>query len=358
MPIAPIMVSRSAIVTRKLCEMKRYRAYHELHPDMPATDQVGGMAPTKDASGTAKLRGTWFHGCMERLIRGDDWESYLNTEINAPMIAAMLTGDDAQAAMMKEQITLIRRAVIGWKEQRGHILNDFTPVSAEEEWTWSMHPLVGQTLRLDQIWRRKSDNQLLIVDFKTMSRPDANWINRLKDSDQTHLYIQALTERTQEPVLGMQYEGIILGKFEDGVQKSPFVRAWQGSLGWSPTWKPGKKMEPLQMVDHEWLDWAKLTGILPDLYCTTGPLSPPSSQLLQTRDATVNAEITWADKIARIEANPSLLPTLVERSPDACLKYGAGYACPYVDLCWHGAQPDLDTFTPRIDHHATTTTNE
>lgn len=365
--VAPISVSRSAIVTRKLCEMKRYRNYHQPHPDAPSgLIQVGGLTPVqdKDASHLAKQRGIWLHGCMEQLLKGNDWEAWLAQEtapqLTANQVAGLLTGNTS--SMIQEQILLVRRAVIGWVKQRGHLLDQYTPISSEDEWTWSMSPFIAQTLRMDQIWRRKSDGQLLIVDFKTLGRVDANWIDRLRNSDQTHLYIQALTERTGERIGGIQYEGIVIGKFENGVQKSTFTGGYTAvaRLGVTAKWRSGASWVPTDMwTDDQWLEWADKEGVLTANYITTGPLNPPQSQLLQTKAATVQAELEWADKIAQIEAAPddesrdALISRLVERNADACLKFGMGYACPYMDLCWNGAQPDADSFDPRVDHHAT-----
>ena len=356
---APIVVSRSAIVTRKLCEAKRYYNYHLPHPDVPPTAQVGGIVPTqdRDASHLAKTRGIWLHGCMEQLLKGHDWQAWLTTETNAARMASTLQHGDT--TRVDEQITLVRRAVIGWVKQRGHLLDLYTPISAEEEWTWSMDPLVAQTLRLDQIWRHKETDQILIVDFKTLGRPDLNWVDRLRNADQTHLYIQALEDRTGERIEGIQYEGIVIGKFDAtlGMQKSTFTGGYGQAASLrttlSPKWKARATWESnTAWTDDEWLQWADATGVLMENYITTGALHPPKAQLEQTKAATVRAEIEWADKMARIEENPALLPMLVERTADACLKFGAGYACPYVDLCWNGAQPDLESFDARIDHHA------
>jgi len=359
--VAPIVVSRSAIVTRKLCEMKRYRNYHQPHPDYAATEQVGGLVPCEelDKSHLAKQRGIWLHGCLEQRIKGHDWEAWLQEQVNPQQVAALLT--NTPNSILQEQIMLVRRATIGWMHMRGHLLERYTPVSAEEEWSWGMSPLVAQTLRLDQVWRNKESGQLLIVDFKSLGRPDANWIDRLRNSDQTHLYIQALTERSGERIEGIQYEGIVIGKFEDGIQKSPIVRAYVGRLGSpSPKWSSGATANSTAgWTDDYWLQWIVSHNALGDLYPTTGPLHPPPSQLLQTKAATVKAEMEWADKVAQIEAEPDpearehRLHMLVERNADACLKFGFGYACPYMGLCWDGAQADSESYSPRVDHHAT-----
>ena len=354
----PILISRSAVATRKLCPMKRYYNYHHPHPDAPP-GAPGGIVPTQDRDAThlAKQRGLWLHGCMEHLLAGSDWQAWLTAETDPQRVAAALT--NTTTAILEEQVRLVRRAVIGWVAQRGYLLDLYTPISSEEEWTWALSPFVGQTLRLDQIWRNKTTGALLIVDFKTLSRADSNWIARLRESDQTHLYVQALTERTGEQIEGIQYEGIVIGKFEDGIQKSPFTRAYSRAGGLLfPKWQAGSSLVSTEaMTDDEWLAWAHLHRVLSDCYITTGPLRPTAAQLTQTQAATAQAELTWADTIAQVEAadprdREAVRHRLIERSSDACLKFGAGYACAYAGLCWKGEAVTSETFAPRVDHHA------
>lgn len=338
-----ITISRSAVTTRKLCPMKRYWAYHAPHPNDPTTPV--GLSPVSDSGALPKTRGTVFHATMEATVAGTPPADYLATA-------------DTQG-LDDEQLTLIRRAALGWAQVRTTLTEFYAPVSAEMEWQWSLHPLVTQSLRMDQILRHKQTGELLILDYKTMSRPDGNWADRMRFSEQTHLYIQALVERTQEPV-SMQYEGIIIGKYEDGIQKSPFVHAYrtkQGTL--SPKWSAGATRESLLgWSDAQWLTWIQESGHLHDLYCTTGPIFVAPEQLLATKNATVHAELRWADTLAQLEAitNPEQQAyereCQIERNPDACLKYGRGYACPYMGLCWEGAQVDHEQYVPRVDHHA------
>lgn len=343
-----ITISRSAVATRKLCPMKRYWAYHAPHPDLPVETQVGGLTPVTEGSALAKLRGQWFHTLMAHVIRGRDLDAAIADEGGRPDTLPL------------EQHVLIRRAIRGWLQVRGTaLLADYAVQSTEAEWEWSLDPLVTQTLRLDAILRHRETDRLLILDYKTLARPDTNWIDRLRDSDQTHLYLQALTERTEELGIAMQYEGIILGTFdaETQQQKSPFVSAYHKHGVLSPTWSAGStRVSTLDWADDEWLTW--ITPVLPSLYCTTGPLAPPPDQLLATKRATLHAELQWADTLAQLDAVPDeytrayLREALIERHPDSCLKYGKGHACPYVPLCWHGAYPDIDTYQSRTDHHA------
>lgn len=366
MKSAIAVVSRSAIVTRKLCEMKRYYAYHMLHPDYDAA-QAGGLTPVEEAlatSGFSKVRGQLIHECLDRALQGQDWEGWLKQQPHMLPQPFGLLPEEVQ----KQWFVLIRRAVKGWLKVRweGHLSEIYERVSSEEEWQWSLHPLVVQSLRMDQIWRRKRDGHLLIVDFKTLGRPDANWVDRLRNSDQTHLYIQALAERSQQPVLGMQYEGIVIGtKDRDGNHWSDFTNGYMDRSGmqYQQAYKSGwQKITTLHLRDEEWFrDYIK-PAELDELFPSTPAFYPPPAQLIQTKDATVAAEVAWADKMAQLEEcaadygpdsqeYETLKGRLLERNSDACLKYGWGHACPFMSLCWDGQRPDRESFQPRVDHH-------
>lgn len=338
-----MMISRSAVVTRKTCEMKRYWNYHAT---LDAAQQTPGLVPvtTTPKSQLPKLRGQIFHEAAAKLFAGDAWQTYVTEACRAQLAPEMA----------EEQAALIRRALLGWTVVRAEVLADYTVVSAEQEWQWQMAPDVHQSLRLDRVLRRTDDGTLAIFDFKTLKAPDKNWIERLQHSEQTHLYVQALRERSTEWVLGMIYDGIIIGSLDDNDlrQKSPFVRAYRkkdGSL--SPKYLAGAPiLSTVDWTDDAWLAWAQETGILPELYCTTGPLLPTHDSLLQTKTATVTAERRWAETLTQIETDEDRM-RLIERNPEACLKYGWDYACPYHSLCWQGAYPDPEHFTAREDHH-------
>jgi hypothetical protein len=351
-----IHISRSAVVTRKTCEMKRFWNYHAT----PFAGQtVPGIVPltASPRSELPKLRGQIFHEAAARLFDGGDWQSYIS-EACRTLLHPDLFPD--------EQAVLVRRALLGWSVVRAEVLNDYTVVSAEQEWVWPMAADVAQTLRLDRVLRRKDDGTLAIFDFKTLKAPDPNWVERLQHSEQTHLYIQALRERADEWVMGMIYDGLIIGSLdEQHHQKSPFVRAYRRKDGsWSAKYVAGAPaVTTCDWDDAEWLAWAQETGILPDLYCTTGPLLPPTDHLIRTKQATVEGERRWAlrlEELASVQDDPEAYQlawdSLIERTPDACLKYGIDYACPYHALCWQGAQPEPDAFTTREDHHALDTT--
>jgi|GEM_PF-1569063 len=349
MAVAPIQISRSAVVTRKLCPMKRWWSYHALHPEVPVETQVGGLTPVQPPAVTAILRGQWIHRAMQQAIsltmgQSDPWSLSDQIQTDIPTLSPIIQND---------WDTLIRRLVWSWMLVRGHnLLTRFQPISAEQEWIWSLHPLVAQSMRMDQIWRERRTGQLLILDFKTLSRPDANWTQRIMMSDQTHSYVQALTERTQEHLLGIQYEGLLIGTMDIdlGCQKSPYLTAYQRGESLIPTYSSGSRVVRTDWDDATWQAWIP-RSVLDSLFCTTDIIHPSSNQLLQTKAATVTAEIHWASLVAEVEAAPEKREALIERNADACLKFGWGHACPYLQLCWYNSIPDCDTFMPRVDHH-------
>ena len=342
-----ITTSRSAVATRKLCPMKRYWAYHALHPQVPVEAQRGGLTPVVSANGSATQRGTLIHALLEAGMRGQDLDEAFQ--------------EACPPDMPQEQAVLARRAAKGWMRVRGQSLRAaYRPVSTEEEWLWAMSPMVTQQLRMDVVLRHAATGGLLILDYKTMATMDRTWEMRMLASDQTHLYIQALTERTEE-LVQMQYEAIIVGRKDQDMQKSPFVSAYPIGDMWVPHYQKGRsRASTLHWSDDEWLEWADTHALWSELYATTGPLRPTNAQLLATKNATAHAELQWANTLAQLEEvadNPELLAwrreSLIERNSESCAKFGMGYICAYSGLCWEGHQVDEENFVPRVDHHLT-----
>lgn len=347
------LVSRSAIVTRKQCEMKRYLQYEF---------RAGGIQP-KDFTQQAgkislaalpKVRGAIFHNLSLAIVQGaqpSDWQPLLEQQID-------LLPDQIKA----QQLVLIRRAMRGWEIVRGaQWRQDFDVISAEESWQWPLTPNVSEPLRMDKILRRKDDGALGIFDYKTMGSADPNWVHRMELSDQTHLYVQALKEHSNEWTLGICYDGVVIGKIKDGLQRSPFVVGYEKNGKISPKWSAGSQIRDLSSYsDEKWLDWIQGTDGLNDLYLTTGFLSPPTEVMLHTKASIGRAEEEWLDRVKQVENVRALEGedsaefrqslALIEKNPDQCLKYGVDYACPFVGQCWHGWPID-EQFEPRINHH-------
>lgn len=302
-----------------------------------------------------KVRGAIFHNLSLAIIEGADaheWQKQLTEESRV-----------FPSEIRTVQATLIRRAMLGWEKFRGgYWRQHFDVISAEKEWTWPITPAILQPLRLDKILRRKADRRLGIFDYKTLGSVDPNWIQRLELSDQTHLYVQALKERSGESILGICYDGIVIGKFSKGWHRSPFVMGYMKNGQVTTKYSSGAEAFDLTTYsDEKWWEWIEKQKIdLAELYPTTDFLHPPPQMLLHTKYATGLAEERWGSLTDLLEAareqygesdsNYTYLLQSVEKNPEQCLKYGLDYACPFVQQCWRGFPVD-DQFEPRIDHH-------
>lgn len=303
-----------------------------------------------------KVRGTIFHALSLAIVQGASEKD-----------VAELTAEHAKVfpdSIRSVQSALIRRAMIGWERTRGSWWREhFDVLSAEDAWTWQLSPLIAQPLRMDKILRRKDDGMLGIFDFKTLTSVDPNWARRMEITDQTHLYIQALKEYSNEWILGMCYDGVVVGSMYKGVQKSPLVTGYEKNGTVSAKWSAGSTAVDLSTYsDEKWLEWMdKQPGALEDLFCTTGFLNPPPTLLLHTKASMARAEEEFQHRVHIVESIRSSKGSdsteytdalgLIEKNHDQCYKYGVDYACPFVFQCWNGHSFD-DTFEPRKDHHA------
>jgi hypothetical protein len=344
-----IKVARTHISTRKKCEMKRFLS----------TEVLGtGVEPIEGEwiadSALGRTRGLLIHECAELQWKGEDWESHLQKRCDELF--------DPQFRNI--HLTSIRRAFKGWLVVRWpYYQQNFTLMSAEQEWLWELMPgVLGQPLRMDKIVRRIDDGMLGIVDFKTMKSPDLNWIYRMKNDDQTHLYIQALKEKSNEPTMGIAYEGLCFGEWKEGELRSPLVMGYRSKATGkiSPKYSAGTdRVSIIEYSDEKWLEWAQKAEILEELYPTTGFLLPTSQNLLHTKTATTVAELKWYDRMEQLREVETklgmdseeyqMLFSTIEKNSDNCLKFGWGHKCPYVQVCWEGM--GLDGFRPRVDHH-------
>lgn len=348
--------SRSAMSTRKSCEMKGYLTYYYNTTGVTPKDfptQSGEIS----MSALPKVRGTIFHELSLAIIQGATPKD----------VHELVEKDSAvfPSHIRSSQAALIRRAMLGWERVRGPWWREhFDVISAEDAWTWYLSPQIAQPLRMDKILKRKSDGLLGIFDFKTLTSVDPNWSRRMAISDQTHLYIQALKEYSQSWILGMCYDGVVVGSMRKGVQKSPFVTGYLKANTMSPVWSAGSTTVDLSTYsDEKWLEWIlKFPGTLEELYCTTTFINPPPALLLHTKASMARAEEEFQHRVDIVETirstygDPSDEYTqilgLIEKNPDQCYKYGVDFACPFVRQCWDGYQLDPDEFEPRKDHHA------
>lgn len=332
--------------------MKRYYMTEYM---LTQVQPVRGISPKGTiVSELPKLRGKWLHQVAEDMFYGREWHQQLAK-------AVQLLPDEWR----EQQHALVRRAMLGWQIVRGSWYQmHFVPISAEKEWTWHMGHGVYEPLRMDQIIRRKDDQHLGILDFKTKSSVDANWVEKMKYDDQTLLYVQALKDKAQEDyILGIVYEGILIGKLKDGWQQTPFVMGYQSKATGKVSPKYSAQTEKVSLVswsDEDWLKWIQSHGMLQELYTTTGFCNPSAQELARHQQSTALAEVAWQRKVEQADAmlalygpeSPQYLDAMMrfEKNGEACLKFGWDYACGYYPMCRQGKS--AEGFIPREDHHS------
>lgn len=352
-----IRVSRSAIATRKGCEMRRYLGY-DLRGHGISPVEFKESKDTISLEALPKVRGQLFHELSLAIVQG------ASSKDVKELVAEKSTVFPPSIRMI--QSTLIRRAMMGWELIRSPWWKaNFDVMSAEKSWTWQLSQRVQEPIRMDKILRHKDTGALGIFDFKTIGSVDPNWIRRMETSDQSHLYIQALKEYTDEWVMGMCYDAVVIGRWDKkkGIQKSPFVLGYLKNGTVNGKWLAGSSDYDLtSFSDEKWLEWIqKQPDMLESLYITSGFINPPPSVLLHTKNSVARAEEEWYDRVQIVEDgrhqygedSPEYgeLLALIERNSQECYNYGWDYACPFINQCWNGQKIDQEDFVQREDHH-------
>jgi hypothetical protein len=263
------------------------------------------------------------------------------------------------------QAAIIRRAMLGYYAHRWpQLMHDYTIVSAEGAWNWLPAPDVMIPFRMDRLMRANDNNHLVIHDFKFIGSMDLNWRQRHQFSDQTMMYVQALKERSNEPVDGIIYDAIILGKWDskNNRQKSPLVTGYATKDGdVEPSYiRNAPVVDLTEWDDDKWLRWAQRWDVFSEMYATSGLINPLGEDLERTQISLVAKQRDWDYRMQQLkdaseqwgeesQEYQRLFAQLVEKNPDACLQYGWERACEHYDLCW--VTRSTDGYVPREDHH-------
>jgi hypothetical protein len=365
--------------------MRRYNEY----------DRNGtGFSPLK--KGDALPFGIALHACMERVMRfhkdtpeldfGAEWENTRLTEVvdfaKGVHAASMREdGDEARAThRANEQAFLLEMLVWGWTMQRlPRLLEEYTIESLEQEFEVSLVADVKLMVRLDAVLRNKANNLPYILDFKSLSTINDDWMVKQEHSAQTSLYIYAFEQHTGEYCGGIMYEGFVKGAQRE--EKNPTV-AWQGArvqvtpLCYVYTndatgevkheytkakgWRKAAAWHLNQAADHYCVLRGLYEGDLPQ-FCVVPPVRPPQAALDRTVKQTIVAEREYYVKLTQIngavslgqeERAKELEDALFELHYGTCYKYGGSHHCPFTGVCHGGARlDDPELFTPRVPHH-------
>jgi len=348
-------VSRSAMEDRQLCEQRRFLGYHW---------DGTGLAPA--VTPRALQLGTDLHDLMPLLWRGlqalDLGDELLAGDAHLRLLADFHAAAEAAYPEPTQEQVLAFALAYAWADYRlREVHEEWEVLSVEEPWAVSLGPRLQQPLRMDVLLRHRYMRGVGTLDFKTMTTYRPDWYEKFSRDLQTLTYVRAL-ETTGVPVLGIQFEGLVKGKYEAPKTGACAGQPLYGSVLVSPyktkegaltgLYKPGLTRVSLTTF-AEVVTWQEvLRQQEPDVVpaqLTTVPLQKPSRWVMQTvLDPLVRAEEAFAAKLATGEP--------VERTPAACLKFGADHPCPFLAMCWDQtvATNPLDSglYVRRVDHHA------
>jgi hypothetical protein len=311
------LIDRSRVEAREECPRLRFLGY----------DFDGDGLDSEEAS-LPLLSGIAMHAAFARLLAGQPLEAIVESVISdyvAEINARGLYGLEVTKTIIKEQSALLEGMLRVWAVVRMPIiLDEYDVVSIEQTWDWELSPGLVQRIRMDVILRRKDDGLLFIFDFKTMKYPSELFEKQKEHDLQTCLYVQALKERTGEPVGGVLYEGLIKGRFAkettqsvpwsgQKVQLSPYTMAYalKSDIGaiYQTDYTNRKGFRKVRIVDEmsqkDWVENYLLAGgagmISPnELFVSMPPVMPTPFELARIKQQVIREETQYHDQLGTI----------------------------------------------------------
>lgn len=387
-----IYIDRTRVAVRQECPRKRFLSFDYL-PEELLNAPIDEAGIVRSLQSLPLLNGITIHAAHARLLAGWDIDRVVqeaHTEYTTEVNAKGVFGEADVAGLIREQLAMLEGMVRMWARWRlpvilrDYELADFGSGPAiEQAWEWELAAGLRQRIRMDAILRRRDDGLLHILDYKSCGNASEAWRDKFEHDLQTELYVQALKERTGEPVGGMLYEGLIKGYyrkdtakssafFGQRIQSSPYCYAYllEGEEGqvWSADYTNKKGFRKVRITDHmttkQWCEEQLQYMVQPsDLFVVAPPICPPPFELERIKKQVVNQELKYHADLAEYrrllregfehEAQ-ELLDIFAWQNGDACYRYGPDHGCPFVNgVCWvQGARPLEDGgFEKRTPHH-------
>lgn len=376
-----IEISRSEVDTRATCETKNFNEYH-----------YGGTGLSRVAQSLPLSSGIALHEANARVLLAGGASPVLDAAIqhglNAYQEKVLKRGlqnhpKDLVKFTVGEQRALIEALVRGWVRYRvPDLLEHYEVIEVEREHRVHLAFEVYQNIRFDATLRPRGTNYVVVMDEKSTANESADWAERLRRSNQTHLYVPAAEDIYGMYAAGVQYEGMFkgarrkgTGKWEDRkLQGSQLVYGYKGPSKTGVTayqvegttkkgWEKFAVWEEPGLTIADWMDNYISPDVLSGLYQSVPPWRPLESDMEDNRKLLAKREIEWRQKI---EPGIKLSLTAPEEVPEwtsknllknreACLKFGGDHRCPMWDICYDrtvaGDPLGSGLYEPRKDHH-------
>lgn len=378
------LIDRTRVENREDCGMLRFLGF----------DFDGDGLDSEQAS-LPLLSGIAIHAAHARLLAGQAIDGVIESIISdyvAEITQRGIAGLEITKSIIREQKALLEGMLRMWATIRlPRILEEYDVVSIEQTWDWELIPGLVQRLRLDALLRRKGDGLLHILDYKTVGYPSEVWMEKFEHNLQTCLYLQALKEKSGEPVGGILYEGIVKGQFKKDtafkspwygqkIQQSPYTigYALSGDCGTiyqsDYTSKKGyNKVRPFEAMSMEaWVNEVLIPeGKGNDLFIIVPAICPPDYELLRVKDQVIYEELKYHRELDEYrfllasakESGSSAVQDIADRHlarvapirTNRCYKFGMDHRCKFIDVCFNqGADPlNGGGYVKRMPHHDT-----
>lgn len=365
------IVSRSAMEDRQLCEQRRYWGYHW---------RGTGLAPVPTPR--ALQLGTDLHELMPvvwasvRRLTEDGAEPFTVEHRDETLGTLLETVEALWPEGGTDEQRLAFALAYAWTYQRlPLVLEEWRVLSVEEQTQVPLGPGLVQPIRMDVVLEHRDLGGIGTIDFKTVGAYSQDWAAKFERDLQTITYCEALTHLGR-PVLGIQFEGLVKGKYEAPKTGPMAGTPLYGSVLVSPylegdnyvtRYKAGKTVRGSLRTFGAIASWmhqialhdpAVLEGQL-----LTVPLHMPSEHTRQlVLGPLVRAEQAFAEKLEGYwdHPDPTEAPSPFERVPGTCLKFGREHPCPFMAMCWDQtvAEDPLASglYAIRQDHHDTAST--
>lgn len=367
--MAPWLVDRSRIQSYHDCKRLRYLKYHR--------DRTG---LEKRSQSLALVNGSAIHQGLAQLLTGDEIDAVV-ARVCADYKAATVDRDDLVVA---EQVALLEGLLRAWNiVRKPTFLADYDVVSVEQELAWPMGDAIVDMVRCDALLRRKTDQLLFILEFKTVSAAGDGWLSQWEHNSQMLANTKAIEDLYKEPLGGILIEGLIKGRramdrassspfYGQYIQQSPLCYGYRLGAVYELAWSRGatKVASWDEMPVSRWLTDVMTPEDLAALFASVPPIRPTNRDLdrwhAQTliQETNIRRDIAILDEVLDV-GNPALLEhTLNARFPqnhNHCFRY-YGYPCEFENLCFN-AQVEEDPigsglYQRRTPHHPTEAAQE
>ena len=385
----PIIASRSAYAAYQRCKRLRYLQY-----EAPNGTGTPGWERRKLALPLAT--GIHTHHGLELVLTGASPSAAAKAasdryreDVSARGLAAET--DTHMEDVVEEQAAHVEALVLGWSRVRlPRVLELYEVVEVEREDRTPLAEDVVLASRADAILRRRDDQRMFVLNFKTVGQADDRWLRQWEVDMQLMTELLAAERRYGVTFAGVMIEGLVKGqrvavdehlkeiRYDDPMRAdkihhyadrtrllygykcdadpplTPQQYAWEGTTkkgwykfaAWRESFARPLSMSPLAYW-IEWLPEEVVEGqfvVVPPIYRDNERVESCVTQMV-TEERRVRADVL------AVELGVSLDATFTQNTHSCVYPF----RCSHYEACWErGTLDDMvgsGLYQARVDHH-------